>query len=136
MGLRKKGHREAEVSTESLNDIMFFLLLFFLILSTMVSPNAIKVNLPSSKPTKPIDNNKKPIHLDVTNNRHYFIEGVEVDFSSLETLLTEQIGDNPEPTVVLQMDKDLTVQDAVDVMIIINKLKCKMVWATKPSNAN
>lgn len=136
MGLRKKGHREAEVSTESLNDIMFFLLLFFLILSTMVSPNAIKVNLPSSKPTKPIENNKKPIHLDVTNNRHYFIEGVEVDFSSLETLLTEQIGDNPEPTVVLQMDKDLTVQDAVDVMIIINKLKCKMVWATKPSNAN
>jgi len=136
MGLRKKGHREAEVSTESLNDIMFFLLLFFLILSTMVSPNAIKVNLPSSKPTKPIDNNKKPIHLDVTNNRHYFIEGREVDFSSLETLLTEQIGDNPEPTVVLQMDKDLTVQDAVDVMIIINKLKCKMVWATKPSNAN
>ena len=136
MGLRKKGHREAEVSTESLNDIMFFLLLFFLILSTMVSPNAIKVNLPSSKPTKPIENNKKPIHLDVTNNRHYFIEGREVDFSSLETLLTEQIGDNPEPTVVLQMDKDLTVQDAVDVMIIINKLKCKMVWATKPSNAN
>jgi biopolymer transport protein ExbD len=136
MGLRKKGHREAEVSTESLNDIMFFLLLFFLILSTMVSPNAIKVNLPSSKPTKPIDNNKKPIHLDVTNNRIYFIEGREVDFSSLESILQNEIGDNPEPTVVLQMDKDLTVQDAVDVMIIINKLKCKMVWATKPSNAN
>jgi biopolymer transport protein ExbD len=136
MGLRKKGHREAEVSTESLNDIMFFLLLFFLILSTMVSPNAIKVNLPSSKPTKPIDNNKKPIHLDVTNNRNYYIEGREVDFSSLESVLQTEIGDNPEPTVVLQMDKDLTVQDAVDVMIVINKLKCKMVWATKPSNAN
>ena len=59
MGLRKKAHREAEVSTESLNDIMFFLLLFFLILSTMVSPNAIKVNLPSSKPTKPVENNKR-----------------------------------------------------------------------------
>ena len=136
MGLRKKGHREAEVSTESLNDIMFFLLLFFLILSTMVSPNAIKVNLPSSKPTKPIDNNKKPIHLDVTNKRNYFIEGKEVDFGNLESALQTEIGDNAEPTVVLQMDKDLTVQDAVDVMIIINKLKCKMVWATKPSNAS
>ena len=136
MGLRKKGHREAEVSTESLNDIMFFLLLFFLILSTMVSPNAIKVNLPSSKPTKPIDNNKKPIHLDVTNKRNYFIEGKEVDFGNLESVLQTEIGDNAEPTVVLQMDKDLTVQDAVDVMIIINKLKCKMVWATKPSNAS
>ena len=134
MGLRKKAHREAEVSTESLNDIMFFLLLFLLILSTMVSPNAIKVNLPSSKPTKPVDNNKKPIHLDVSNNRNYFIEGKPVDFSVLESALVSEINGNPEPTVVLQMDKDLSIQDAVDVMIIIDKLKCKMVWATKPSN--
>ena len=134
MGLRKKAHRDAEVSTESLNDIMFFLLLFFLILSTMVSPNAIKVNLPSSKPTKPVDNNKKPIHLDVSNNRNYFVEGKEVDYSVLEATLIAEINGNPEPTVVLQMDKDLSIQDAVDVMIIVDKLKCKMVWATKPSN--
>lgn len=134
MGLRKKAHRDAEVSTESLNDIMFFLLLFFLILSTMVSPNAIKVNLPSSKPTKTVNPKEKPIHLDVSNTRHYFVEGTEVDYSILETTLATRIGDNPEPTVVLQMDKDLSIQDAVDVMIIVDKLKCKMVWATKPSN--
>jgi biopolymer transport protein ExbD len=134
MGLRKKAHRDAEVSTESLNDIMFFLLLFFLILSTMVSPNAIKVNLPSSKPTKPVENNKKPIHLDVSNTRHYFVEGKEVDYSALESVLIAEINGNPEPTVVLQMDKDLSIQDAVDVMIVVDKLKCKMVWATKPSN--
>lgn len=134
MGLRKKAHKEAEVSTEALNDIMFFLLLFFLILSTMVSPNAIKVNLPSSKPTKVIDNKIKPIHLDVSNNRNYFVEGKQVDFSILEATLVAQINGNPEPTVVLQMDKDLSIQDAVDVMIIVDKLKCKMVWATKPSN--
>lgn len=136
MGLRKKAHREAEVSTESLNDIMFFLLLFFLILSTMVSPNAIKVNLPSSKPTKPVENNKHPIHLDVSNDRHYFVETEPVDFASLESVLTSKIGSNPEPTVVLQMDKDLSIQDAVDVMVILDKLKCKMIWATKPSNGN
>lgn len=134
MGLRKKAHRDAEVSTESLNDIMFFLLLFFLILSTMVSPNAIKVNLPSSKPTKPVENNKKPIHLDVSSLRKYFVEGKEVDYSVLESTLVAEINGNPEPTVVLQMDKDLSIQDAVDVMIVVDKLKCKMVWATKPSN--
>lgn len=134
MGLRKKAHREAEVSTESLNDIMFFLLLFFLILSTMVSPNAIKVNLPSSKPTKAVDNNKKPIHLDVSSDRNYFVESQPVDFASLESVLIGKIGANPEPTVVLQMDKDLSIQDAVDVMVILDKLKCKMIWATKPSN--
>lgn len=134
MGLRKKAHREAEVSTESLNDIMFFLLLFFLILSTMVSPNAIKVNLPSSKPNTPVENKKHPIHLDVSNQGNYFVEGKPIDFSELESTLIAQIGSNSEPVVVLQMDKDLTIQDAVDVMIIVDKLKCKMIWATKPSN--
>jgi biopolymer transport protein ExbD len=134
MGLRKKAHRDAEVSTESLNDIMFFLLLFFLILSTMVSPNAIKVNLPNSKPTKVLDNKLKPIHLDVSNTRHYFVEGKEIDYQNLESVLVATINGNPEPTVVLQMDKDLSIQDAVDVMIVVDKLKCKMVWATKPSN--
>lgn len=134
MGLRKKAHREAEVSTESLNDIMFFLLLFFLILSTMVSPNAIKVNLPSSKNNKVVDPKIKPIHLNVSSDRNYFIESEPVDFGSLESRLIDKIGTNTEPTVVLQMDKDLSIQDAVDVMIIIDKLKCKMIWATKPSN--
>ncbi|MGZ4099324.1 MAG: biopolymer transporter ExbD, partial [Bacteroidia bacterium] len=59
MALRKK-HRDAEVSTDSLSDIMFFLLIFFLILSTMVSPNSIKVNLPKSDPNVTVENNKKP----------------------------------------------------------------------------
>ncbi|NBQ48440.1 MAG: biopolymer transporter ExbD, partial [Sphingobacteriia bacterium] len=64
MALRKK-HRDAEVSTDSLNDIMFFLLLFFIILSTMVTPNAIKVALPESQ-AKPTIDNVKPIHVAVT----------------------------------------------------------------------
>jgi biopolymer transport protein ExbD len=62
------------------------------------------------------------------------VEGKEVDYSVLESVLIAEINGNPEPTVVLQMDKDLSIQDAVDVMIVVDKLKCKMVWATKPSN--
>lgn len=135
MGLRKKMHREAEVSTDSLNDIMFFLLLFFLILSTMVSPNAMKVNLPSSKANKPIDNNKKPVHLAVTKERKYFVNSKEVDFGNLETLLMENIADKTEPVIVLHIDKDLVYQDFIDVMQIGDRLKCKMVCATAPSNS-
>lgn len=135
MGLRKKAHREAEVSTDSLNDIMFFLLLFFLILSTMVSPNAMKVNLPSSKANKPIDNNKKPVHLAVTKERKYFVNSKEVDFGNLEAMLQENIGDKTEPVIVLHIDKDLVYQDFIDVMQIGDRLKCKMVCATAPSNS-
>ena len=85
MALRKR-HRESEVSTDSLSDIMFFLMLFFLIISTMVSPNAMKVNLPNSKANKPIDNNKQPVHLAVTQDRKYFVDSKETDFGNLEQL--------------------------------------------------
>src|SRR6476661_4596325 len=98
MGLRKKAHRDAEVSTESLNDIMFFLLLFFLILSTMVSPNAIKVNLPTSKARETIDNNKKPIHLAVTKDRKYFVNSTEVPYASLESEVSKLASKQAEPT--------------------------------------
>lgn len=135
MALRKK-HRDAEVSTDSLNDIMFFLLLFFLILSTMVSPNAIKVNLPSSKANKPVDNNKQPIHLAVTKERKYFVDSKEVSFGDLESTLIQKINGRLEPAIVLHIDKELVYQDFIDVMQIGDRLKCKMICATKSSNGN
>jgi biopolymer transport protein ExbD len=132
--LRKNHLREAEVSTDSLNDIMFFLLLFFLILSTMVSPNAIKVNLPNSKANRPIDNSKKPIHLSVTKDRRYFINTKEVNFSDLENVILEKTQGMAEPTVILHIDKDLLYQDFIDVMQIGDRAKCKMIIATAPAN--
>src|ERR1700758_4153519 len=110
MSLRRK-HREAEVSTDSLNDIMFFLLLFFLILSTMVSPNAIKVNLASSKPITDIKKNNKPVHLAVTKERKYFIDNHEVALNDIETVIAAKIKGLPEPTLVMHLDKDLSIQD-------------------------
>ena len=133
MALRKR-HKEAEVSTDSLNDIMFFLLLFFLILSTMVSPNAIRVNLPSSK-NQPAPEKKQPIHLAVTKDRKYFVDSKEVNFGELETILSAQIKDKPDAVIALHIDKDLIYQDFIDVMQIGDRLKCKMVCATKPSNS-
>ena len=135
MGLRKR-HRDAEVSTDSLNDIMFFLLLFFLILSTMVSPNAIKVNLPNAKSKETIDNNKKPVHVAVSKDRKFFVNNVEVDFANVEQEIAKHIVSQTEPSVVMHLDKSLTIQDQVDIMTICNKLKCKTVLATSASNSN
>ena len=131
--LRKKIHREAEVSTDSLSDIMFFLMLFFLILSTMVSPNAMKVNLPSSTTKRQIES-KDPIHLAVTKDHKYFIDSKEVDYANLEAELKIKIGDRSEPAVVIHVDKELLYQDFIDVMQLGDRLKCKMICATQPSN--
>jgi biopolymer transport protein ExbD len=133
MALRKR-HREAEVSTDSLNDIMFFLLLFFLILSTMVSPNAIKVNLPNAKAKTELDNKVKPIHVSVSKDRKFFVNSVEVDFGTLEQEISKFSSQQTQPTVVMSLDKNLTIQDEVDIMTICNKLKCKTVLATSASN--
>jgi biopolymer transport protein ExbD len=133
MALRKK-HRESEVSTDSLSDIMFFLMLFFLILSTMVSPNAIKVALPNSEVKTTIDNNKKPIHLAVTKDRKYYVNSLEVPLANLESEISKLSNAQLEPTVIMHLDKELSIQDEIDVMTICYKLKCKTVLATAATN--
>ena len=135
MGLRRK-HREAEVSTDSLSDIMFFLMLFFLILSTMVSPNAIKVNLASSKPRQDISKNNKPVHLAVTSDRKYYVDNKEVSLSNMESIIADKIKGKVEPVLVMHLDKDLSIQDEVDILQVCDRLKCKPVLATKPTNSN
>jgi biopolymer transport protein ExbD len=129
MGIRRK-HRETEVSTDSLNDIMFFLLLFFLILSTMVSPNSIKVNLPKSDPNVTVENNKKPIHVAVTKDKKYYVNSVEVPQANMEAEISKFASQSTEPTVLMHLDKELSIQDEIDIMTICYRLKCKTILAT------
>ena len=132
----RRGHREAEVSTDSLNDIMFFLLLFFLILATMVSPNTIKVNLASSKPKSDITKNNKPVHLAVTKDRKYFVDNHEVSLNDMESVIADKVKGMTEPTLVMHLDKDLSIQDEVDILQICDRLKCKPILATKPTHGS
>ena len=120
------------MNTHSLNDIMFFLLLFFLIVSTMVSPSVVKLTLPSAKKAQTVD--KQPINLEVSEDMRYFLAGKEVPFEGLEAAIAQEISGKKEPTIVLRLDKTLTVQQLVDVLEIGNKLKVKMILATRPPN--
>jgi biopolymer transport protein ExbD len=133
MGLRKK-HREAEVSTDSLNDIMFFLLLFFLILSTMVSPNSIKINLAKSTTKNAIDSkDNKPIHLAVTKDKKYYINNKEIPEANLETEISTYSAKQIDPILFMHLDRDLPIQVIADIMTMSMKLKVKPVLATAPN---
>lgn len=133
MNLRRSSKYTAEVYTGSLNDIMFFLLLFFLIVSTLVNPSVIKLLLPTSSTSQAL--NKQQISLSVTADRKFYIDNTEIPFEKLETDLEARCKTltnmNASPTVVLRCDNSLTIQDLVDVLQIGNKLKIKMVLATK-----
>lgn len=128
MKLKRSKSFHAEVATSSLNDIMFFLLLFFLIISTVANPNVIKILLPKSQANQAL--NKKNLSLTVTENKRYFIDNEEVPFSRLEQELVKRSQGLQDPTVIIRIPRNLTVQDLVDVMQIGVQHKMKMVLAT------
>ncbi len=134
MNIRRKQQFKPEVSTSSLNDIMFFLLLFFLIVSTLANPNVIKVLLPKSRSAQEID--KQQINLTVTEDRKYYIDQKEVLLSELEQKLQEHVRGIENPTVVLRFAKTLNIQDLVDVLEVGVRLNVKMVMATDKSIAS
>ncbi len=129
-GSRIRPH--AEISTHSMNDIMFFLMLFFLIVSTMVSPSVVKLTLPSSKNAQQVT--KKVIKLEISAEQRYVLQGKDVAFEELEPAMKLAVEGISEPTIVLSLDKSLSIQQLVDVLEIGNRLKIKMILATKAPN--
>lgn len=121
----------AEVATSSLSDIMFFLLLFFLIISTLANPNVIRMTLPKSKTNE--KTNKQLISLSVTEDKRFYLDKQEVAFDQLEATLLAQMGDAKDQTVVVRIPFNLQVQDLVDVLQIGVKNKLKFVIATSNS---
>ena len=133
MKIERRKLRTAEVYTASLNDIMFFLLLFFLIVSTLVTPATIQVLLPKSKTSSDVVV-KKQINLTITADHKYYIEKKEITFAEIEpqlAALVAQKKEKEEMIVLLHADKSLNLQDAVSVIDIGNKLKVKMILFTK-----
>lgn len=126
--IKRNKRFHAEVATSSLSDIMFFLLLFFLIISTLANPNVIKMTLPKSKNNE--KTNKQHITLSVTEKKEFFIDKNKVDFSNLEATLLKQIGSNKDQPVVVRIPYNLQVQDLVDVLQIGVKNNLKFVIAT------
>jgi biopolymer transport protein ExbD len=130
MSIKRKRRFHAEVATSSLSDIMFFLLLFFLIISTLANPNVIKMTLPKSKTNE--KTNKQYISLSVTEDKKFFLDKEPVAFEELEATLMSKIKAQNEPTVIVRIPFNLQVQDLVDVLQIGVKNNLKFVIATSP----
>jgi len=128
MAIRKNRRFHPEIPTSSLSDIMFFLFLFFLIISTLANPNVIKLTLPKAQTNE--TTNKDHISLSVTEDKRYFLNKEEVPFDQLEQLLYEKTTATNDKTVVVRVPADNKVQDLVDLMQMGVKLKLNFVIAT------
>lgn len=128
MPIKRNKRFHAEVATSSLSDIMFFLLLFFLIISTLANPNVIKMTLPKAKNNE--KTNKQLITLSVTQDKRFYLDKEEVIFENLETALLGKINSNTTQTVVVRIPYDMQIQNLVDVLQIGVKNNLKFVLAT------
>jgi biopolymer transport protein ExbD len=126
--IKRNKRFHAEIATSSLSDIMFFLLLFFLIISTLANPNVIKMTLPKSKNNE--KTNKQHITLSVTEDKKFYLDKQEVSFDNLETTLLSKLGETKDQAVIVRIPYNMQVQDLVDVLQIGVKNNLKFVIAT------
>ena len=129
MSLRSKNKVSATFNMSSMTDIVFLLLIFFMLTSTLVSPNALKLLLPNSK-SKTLE--KQTISVSITPEIDYFIGDVQYPFESLEGELIARLSQEVDPAIVLHADKSVDIEYAVKVMDIAYRNKFKVVLATNP----
>jgi biopolymer transport protein ExbD len=134
MGLRRQNKIDSGFSMASMTDIIFLLLIFFMITSTVVHPNAIKILLPESKQqtsAKPLTR----VIIDAELN-YYVAFGNEkerqVAFEGIEPFLRERILEEPDMYVALYADEKIPYGELVKVLNICNENKFKLVLATRP----
>lgn len=128
MKFRKKHSRESEVFTDSLNDILFILLMFFLIVATLANPNVVNVGLPrGTKDTKA----KQNIMVSIDKDQQFFIGTTKIDPNEFDSLLRKEIRKYKAfvdtPTVVINADTAAYYGEVFRIMRIAKRDTAKVV---------
>lgn len=117
--------------TAALNDIMFFLMLFFLLASAVSNPQVVKLLLPKSSAGEQ-SVAKKTMTVSITADLNYHVDKQTVSLDQLEPLIQNQIVNGEELTIMLYADSSVPIQNVISVMDVANKNKVKLVLATEP----
>ena len=135
MAIKARNKVEPAFNSSSMSDLVFLLLIFFMLTSTLVAPNAIKLMLPSSS-SKTMA--KQTVTVYINEEMTYFVDETSADESQLMELINSKIGADNEATVVLRSDKSVPVQYIVNVIDAVNQINNatgnnhKVILATAP----
>ena len=130
MALKSRNKVSPNFNMSSMTDIVFLLLIFFMLTSTLVSPNALKLLLPNSK-SKTLE--KQTISVSINKDLDFYINENLVIESNLENELKQVLSQQQEPAIILHADKTVDIEHVVKVMDIAYRNKYKIVLATKPN---
>ncbi|MDD7888221.1 MULTISPECIES: biopolymer transporter ExbD [Flavobacteriaceae] len=129
MNFRGRNKVTPEFNMSSMTDIVFLLLIFFMIASTLVTTNAIDILLPKASGKT---ENKKSVAVSIKKDLTYYIDQKRVGESVLENELLAALSSQEKPTIVLRAEKSVPVENVVKVMDIANRNKFKVILAVKP----
>ncbi|MEZ7839200.1 MAG: biopolymer transport protein ExbD [Flavobacteriales bacterium] len=128
MALKSRNKVSAVFSMSSMTDIVFLLLIFFMLTSTLVTTNALDLVLPNSTAQTV---KKQRVSVSINENLEYYIDKEQVQLQYIESLLIDKLIGQAEKVVVLRVDKSVAIQHAVEVMDIAYRNKFKIVLATQ-----
>lgn len=134
MALKKRNKVNPGFSMSSMTDIVFLLLIFFMVTSTLISPNALKLLLPQS-------NNQtraKPLTtISITKDLSYYVNEkgklIKVSYSEIEPFLQENLGSSKDVFISLYAEKSVPIEEVVKIMNIAKRNKYKLILATSPA---
>lgn len=129
MAIRNKNKVSVNFSNAGMSDIVFLLLLFFMLTSTLVHPTALKLLLPKGT----TQTSARPMTtVSITKDLQYFIEDQPIDLEYLETALQSRVQDSPEIYIAVHADRSVPIEYVVSVMNIAAKNQYKLILATTP----
>ena len=130
MKLRKKHKAETEVFTDALNDILFILLMFFLIVSTLANPNVRKASLPKAKSNT---RSKQTVVVSIDASNHFYVGAKEVDPLKMDSTLSQIIRNKrtggEEVSIVINADRNATIESFAAVLRAADRLGVKAVMS-------
>ncbi|AVI50137.1 biopolymer transporter ExbD [Pukyongia salina] len=130
MNLRGRNKISPEFSMSSMTDIVFLLLVFFLLTSPAITPDALDLILPKAKGKS---TNQQKASVSITKEGAYYVNKERVSEYGLEKQLKEILAGQDNPTIILRAEEGVPIEDAVFVMDVANKNDFKVVLAVRPN---
>jgi len=129
MNLRGRNKVSPEFSMSSMTDIVFLLLIFFMLTSPVITPEALDLILPKAKgKTTSVQN----VSVSITKDLQFYVDDQRITQSALESTLKTKLAGEEKPTIILRAEEGVPIEKAVNVMDIANRNSYKIVLAVKP----
>jgi biopolymer transport protein ExbD len=129
MNIRGRNKIDPNFNMSSMTDIVFLLLIFFMLTSTLVTVNALDIILPKAQGKT---ENKKSTAVSITKNLNFYVDRKKVKEDEIEQYLLDNLSLDDSPTIVLRAEEGVPIEKAVKILDIANRNKIKVILAVRP----